>query len=196
MMANLQAVARGHCGFRRDSPSLQPSEFVEGLNRELTGRFGDNRYATLFWCEYDPGTRHLQYINAGNPSPILIRSSGEVERLESDGFPVGMFGNAKYSPQELCLAPGARLVIFSDGLTDALNARGEEFGDERVVQCCLGMGAGAKAQDIAERLTRTAAEWSAGVEPFDDTTLVVIAVERQAAECQDTGVELFTITGG
>ena len=177
MMANLQAIARGHCGFRRDSLSLQPGEFVEGLNRELTGRFGNNRYATLVWCEYDAVTRKLQYINAGNPSPILIRSSGEVERLESDGFPVGMFGNAKYSPHELCLASGARLVIFSDGLTDALNVRGEEFGDERVVQCCLEMGAGAEAKDIAERLTRATAEWSAGVEPFDDTTLVVITVE-------------------
>jgi serine phosphatase RsbU (regulator of sigma subunit) len=176
MMANLQAIARGHCGFRHDSTSLQPGAFVEGLNQELAGRFGDNRYATLFWCEYDPIAQKLQYINAGNPSPILIRSSGEVERLESDGFPIGMFGNAKYSPRELCLASGARLVIFSDGLTDALNVRGEEFGDERLVQCCLGMSAGAKAHDIAEGLTRAAADWSAGVEPFDDTTLVVIVV--------------------
>ena len=151
-------------------------EFVEALNQELTGRFGDNRYATLFWGEYDAGTRNLQYINAGNPSPILIRSSGEVERLESDGFPIGMFGSAKYSPQELCLATGARLIIFSDGLTDALNIRGEEFGDERLVQCCQRIGAGTQANDIAEILTRAAAEWSAGVEPFDDTTLVVIAV--------------------
>ncbi len=177
MMANLQAIARGHSGRRRDSPSLRPDEFVEVLNQELTGRFGDNRYATLFWCEYDAETQRLQYINAGNPSPILIRSSGVVERLVSDGFPIGMFEGAKYSAQELCLSAGAMLVIFSDGLTDALNVGGEEFGDERVVQCCLGIGAGAEAKDIAEILTRAAAEWSAGVEPFDDTTLVVIRVE-------------------
>jgi serine phosphatase RsbU (regulator of sigma subunit) len=172
MMANLQAIARGRCG-----SSLGPGEFVEGLNHELAGRFGDNRYATLFWCEYDSETRKLQYINAGNPSPILIHSSGKVERLDSDGFPVGMFGNAKYSPQELCLASGARLIIFSDGLTDALNVRGEEFGDERLVQCCQRIGIGTPANDIAEILTRAAEEWSAGIEPFDDTTLVVITVE-------------------
>jgi serine phosphatase RsbU (regulator of sigma subunit) len=87
-----------------------------------------------------------------------------------------MFGNAKYAPQELCLASGSRLIIFSDGLTDALNVRGEEFGDERVVECRLGMDAGAEAYDIADKLTRATADWSAGVEPFDDTTLVVIAV--------------------
>jgi serine phosphatase RsbU (regulator of sigma subunit) len=88
-----------------------------------------------------------------------------------------MFQSAKYSAQELCLSAGAKLVIFSDGLTDALNVRGEEFGDARVVQCCLGMSACAAAKDIAEGLTHAAAEWSTGVEPFDDTTLVVIAVE-------------------
>jgi serine phosphatase RsbU (regulator of sigma subunit) len=177
MMANLQAIARGHSGRRRDWPSLRPGEFVEVLNQELAGRFGDNRYATLFWCEYDAETQKLQYINAGNPSAVLIRSSGVVERLESDGFPIGMFKSTKYSAQELCLSGGARLIIFSDGLTDTLNVRGEEFGDERVVQCCLGIDPGAKAEDVAEILTHAAAEWSAGVEPFDDTTLVVIAVE-------------------
>jgi serine phosphatase RsbU (regulator of sigma subunit) len=177
MMANLQAIARGHSGRRRDLPCLRPDEFVEVLNQELTGRFGDNRYATLFWCEYNAETRKLRYVNAGNPSAILIRSNGAVERLESDGFPIGMFESAKYSAQELCLSAGATLVIFSDGLTDALNVRGEEFGDERVVQCCAGRAAGDEAKDIVERLTRAAAEWSAEVEPFDDTTLVVIAVE-------------------
>jgi len=176
MMANLQAIARAHSGRRRELPFLRPDEFVEALNQELTGRFGDNRYATLFWGEYDAGTRKLQYINAGNPSPILIRSSGEVERLESDGFPIGMFGSAKYLPKELCLATGARLIVFSDGLTDALNIHGEEFGEERLIQCCQRIGAGAGANDITEVLTRASVEWSAGVEQFDDTTLVVMAV--------------------
>jgi sigma-B regulation protein RsbU (phosphoserine phosphatase) len=176
MMANLQAIARAHSGRRRELPFLRPDEFVETLNQELTGRFGDNRYATLFWGEYDAQTRKLQYINAGNPSPILIRSSGEVERLESDGFPIGMFGSAKYLPKELCLATGARLIVFSDGLTDALNIHGEEFGEERLIQCCRRIGAAAEANDITEVLTRASVEWSAGVEQFDDTTLVVMAV--------------------
>ena len=87
-----------------------------------------------------------------------------------------MFGSAKYSSRELCLDKGAVLVIFSDGLTDGLNVRGEEFGDERLLQCCRKIEAGAEAKDIAEMLTHAAAEWSAGVEQFDDTTLVVIAI--------------------
>lgn len=175
MMANLQAIARAHCG----SSLLPPAQFVEVLNRELAGRFGDNRYATLFWGDLDARTQKLRYVNAGNPSAILIRPGGRVERLVSDGFPIGMFGNATYSHQEMSLEVGATLVIFSDGLTDAVNVRGEEFGDDRLVECCRQIGRGAeppKAEEIAEILTRAEAEWSAGVEQFDDTTLVVVAV--------------------
>jgi serine phosphatase RsbU (regulator of sigma subunit) len=176
MMANLQAIARAHCG----SSLLPPAQFVEVLNRELAGRFGDNRYATLFWGELDVRTQKLQYVNAGNPSAILIRPGGRVERLVSDGFPIGMFGNAKYSHQEVLLEAGASLVIFSDGLTDAVNVRGEEYGDERLVEYCRQIGRGAEApmeaSDIAEMLTRATAQWSNGVEQFDDTTLVVVAV--------------------
>jgi serine phosphatase RsbU (regulator of sigma subunit) len=181
MMANLQAIARAHCG----SSLLPPAQFVEVLNRELAGRFGDNRYATLFWGDFDARTQKLQYVNAGNPSAILIRPGGRVERLVSDGFPIGMFGNAKYSHQEVLLEAGATLVIFSDGLTDAVNVRGEEFGDDRLVEYCRQIGRAAEAprvqapmeaSDIAEVLTRAVAQWSAGVEQFDDTTLVVVAV--------------------
>ena len=172
MMANLQAIERAYCG----SSLLPPAEFVGVLNRELAGRFGDSRYATLFWGEFDARTRKLLYVNAGNPSAILIQPSGQVERLASDGFPIGMFGNAKYSKQEVCLGSGAALIIFSDGLTDAANVRGEEFGDDRLVESCRKIAPGTEAKDIAEILTRTVAEWSAGAEQFDDTTLVVVAV--------------------
>jgi serine phosphatase RsbU (regulator of sigma subunit) len=176
MMANLQAIARAHCG----SNLLPPAQFVDVLNHELAGRFGDNRYATLFWGAFDARTQKLQYVNAGNPSAILIRPGGRVERLVSDGFPIGMFGNAKYSHQEVFLEAGAALIIFSDGLTDAVNVRGEEFGDERLVEYCQQIGRGAEspmeATEIAEILTHAVAEWSDGVEHFDDTTLVVVAV--------------------
>jgi serine phosphatase RsbU (regulator of sigma subunit) len=174
MMANLQAIARAHCG----SSLLPPADFVEVLNRELAGRFGDNRYATLFWGEFDAQTQKLQYVNAGNPSAILIRPGGQVERLVSDNFPIGMFRNAQYSPREVFLEAGAALVIFSDGLTDAVDVRGEEFGDERLVECCrqVGRRPQTEAIDIADTLTRAVAEWSAGAEQFDDTTLIVVSV--------------------
>ena len=68
------------------------------------------------------------------------------------------------------------LVIFSDGLTDAANVHDEEFGEERLIECCRKLGPGVDAEEVIEIVTRAVAEWSAGVEQFDDTTVVVVAV--------------------
>jgi serine phosphatase RsbU (regulator of sigma subunit) len=173
MMANLQAVARAHFSDNAGEPA---GRFVETLNREIAGRFGNNRYATLFWAVYDSGRSVLTYVNAGNPAPILIGPAGEIERLNSDGFPVGMFANARYTAKDFPIRPGSRLVIFSDGLTDAENSAGEEFGDERLMGCCRSIPPGIDAEGVAERLMQAVAEWSAGTEQFDDTTVVVVDV--------------------
>jgi serine phosphatase RsbU (regulator of sigma subunit) len=176
MMANLQAVSRAHLGDRIDSPDAPPAHFVEILNQQLTGRFGDNRYATLFWADYNARTAMLTYVNAGHPSPILIRSTGEIERLNSGGLPIGLFANAQYTDRQLPMRPGSRLVIFTDGLTDAQSAAEEEFGDERLVDCSRTIAAGIDAKGVADRVMQAVAEWSVGTEQFDDTTVVVIDV--------------------
>ena len=174
MMANLQAVARAHLSDQCDAGGVAAGRFVEILNQEITGRFGDNRYATLFWALYDARKSTLTYVNAGNPSPILIGAAGEIERLESDGFPIGMFSNARYTAKDFRMQPGSRLVVFSDGLTDAENAAGEEFGDERLIDRCTTIAARVDAEGVAETLMQAVAEWSAGAEQFDDTTIVVV----------------------
>jgi sigma-B regulation protein RsbU (phosphoserine phosphatase) len=176
MMANLQAVARTHLREEGDGMGAPAGRFVEILNQELTGRFGDNRYATLFWAAYHAETSVLTYVNAGNPSPILIRPGGEIERLDSDNFPIGMFANARYIAKDIQMQPGSRLVIFSDGLTDAQNAGEEEFGDERLTAVCRTIAPVIDAEGVAERLMQAVAEWSTGTEQFDDTTVVVVNV--------------------
>ncbi|MCU1233963.1 MAG: hypothetical protein JWP63_1930 [Candidatus Solibacter sp.] len=178
MMANLQAVARAHLCDGVDKPDVRAGRFVERLNQELAGRFGDNRYATLFWAAYNADTSVLTYVNAGNPSPILIGPAGELERLESDAFPIGMFASARYTAKDLPILPGSRLVIFSDGLTDAQNAAEQDFGDERLIDCCRAIAPGIGAEGVAGRLMQMVAEWSAGTEQFDDTTVVVVDVSR------------------
>jgi len=74
------------------------------------------------------------------------------------------------------MQPGSRLMIFSDGLTDAQNAAGEDFGDERLTDCCRTIAPGIDAEGAAERLMQAVAEWSTGTERFDDTTVVVVDV--------------------
>jgi serine phosphatase RsbU (regulator of sigma subunit) len=176
MMANLQAIARANVGDRINSPAALPDHFVEILNQQLTGRFGDNRYATLFWAEYNAHTAQLTYVNAGHPSPILIHSTREIERLNSDALPIGMFPDARYIAGKVQMGQGSRLVIFTDGLTDAQNSEEQEFGDERLVECCRTIPAGIDAKGVADRVMQAVADWSVGTEQFDDTTVVVIDV--------------------
>jgi sigma-B regulation protein RsbU (phosphoserine phosphatase) len=89
-----------------------------------------------------------------------------------------MFANARYTAATVQMRPGSRLVIFTDGLTDAQNAADEEFGDDRLIACCRNVPAGTDAQEVASRVMQAVAEWSFGTEQFDDTTIVVLAVAR------------------
>jgi serine phosphatase RsbU (regulator of sigma subunit) len=178
MMANLQAVARAHVGMTSDSSAAHAAQFVEKLNEEFVGRFGDNRYATLFWAEYDAQARLLRYVNAGHPPPILVHSTGEIVRLEPDGLPIGMFRNARYATSQLQMKAGSRLILFTDGITDAQTSSGEEFGDTGVIDCCRSIPGELDAEGVVERLMQAAAEWSVDAEQFDDTTVVVVAVRR------------------
>ena len=118
----------------------------------------------------------MKYVNAGHEPPILIRPTGEIERLEAGGFPVGMFGRVGYASTELHVEAGTHIVIFTDGLVDAQTPSGEEFGEERLIDCCRGVAKALSAELLVERLMQAAAWWSAGAEHFDDTTVVVVAV--------------------
>jgi len=176
MMANLQAIAHANVAASPDGWTQSPALFVQRLNEAFVGRFGNNRYATLFWADYDAQTRILKYVNAGHEPPILIRPTGEIERLEAGGFPVGMFGRVGYTCAELHVEAGTHIVIFTDGLADAQTPSGEEFGEERLIDCCRGAAGALNAEQLVERLMQAAASWSAGAERFDDTTVVVVAV--------------------
>jgi serine phosphatase RsbU (regulator of sigma subunit) len=182
MMANLQAMARAYTARRPDGGTVRPAEFVETLNDQLAGRFGDSRYATLFWAEYNSETQLLTYVNAGHCLPILIHPGGNFERLNSGGFPIGMFRNSRYSVSEVRMDPGNRLIIFTDGVTDALNSAGEQFGEERLISCCRDVPARADATATVDTVMQATAEWGAESEPFDDTTVVVIAINSGVAE--------------
>jgi serine phosphatase RsbU (regulator of sigma subunit) len=179
MMANLQAVARAQLGSRAGNLAAHPAHFAKTVNQQICGRFGTNRYATMFWAEYNSGTTVLSYVNAGHPSPILIRSTGTIERLNSDGFPIGMFANVQYTSATLQLLPGDRLLIFTDGVTDAHNVVEEEFGEDRLIDCCRTIAAGTNAEGVTERVMQAVADWSIGTEQFDDTTVVVLEVAER-----------------
>ena len=178
MMANLQAVAHGRL-LPFDSGSLPPAPdaFVAALNRDISGRFGDNRYATLFYGEFNSQTQILRYVNAGHTAPIFISAKGEVTKLSGGDLPVGMFPDATFQERRVKLTAGSSIVVYTDGVSDALNSEGEEFGEERIIRCLTSLPRSIDAEGICKRLAEQVAEWAAGADRFDDTTIMALSCQ-------------------
>jgi phosphoserine phosphatase RsbU/P len=129
LMATFQASLRTLSTTTYSLPQL-----VAGMNRyACTNSQSGQRFTTAFLAEFDPGSRALAYINAGHNAPILRRSSGAVERLTIGGLPLGIMVEAQYQSGEVILQTDDLLVTFTDGLIEALNSRGEEYGEQRLL---------------------------------------------------------------
>lgn len=151
-------------------------ELITGMNRyALSNSQGGLRFTTAFLAEYNPGTRALQYINAGHNNPILRRSSGVTERLSAGGLPIGIQQDASYAAAHVTLASGDLLVIFTDGLVEAENQAGEAYGEDRllgVLQACASMAPDASLQRMIAEVNTFV-----GTTPqHDDITCVVVRV--------------------
>jgi sigma-B regulation protein RsbU (phosphoserine phosphatase) len=178
MMAHLQALAHGRLlPLNQDQPRPAPDAFVTALNRDLQGRFGNNRYATMFYGEFNSQSKILRYVNAGHSPPILITETREVTKLTEGDLPVGLFPEVRYQELRVALSKSDVLVVYTDGVTDAVNSQGEEFGDERLMNCCIALPKGATAEVMCKLLSRAVVDWAAGVEQFDDTTILVLSAE-------------------
>ena len=178
MMANLQAVAHGRLLlFDNGNVRPAPDAFVAALNRDISGRFGDNRYATLFYGEFDSQTHILRYVNAGHTPPILVSAEGQVTRLSDGDLPVGMFPDTTFQERRVMVPGGCSIVVYTDGVSDALNAKGEEFGEERIMHCLTSLPRPMDAEGICKHLAGKVAEWATGAERFDDTTILALAVD-------------------
>ncbi len=110
------------------------AELVNGMNRYACSNSQSGlRFTTAFIAEYDPGTRTMTYINAGHNQPILRRTSGAIERLDAGGLPLGIQADAPYETGTVTLAVGDWLVVFTDGVVEAINDPGIEYGEERLI---------------------------------------------------------------
>jgi sigma-B regulation protein RsbU (phosphoserine phosphatase) len=140
----------------------------------------DNSYATLFVARYDPCRGLLHYVNAGHEPPLLLRKTGAQFRtvvLESSGPVIGMLRKSSYRENVVSLGPGDFLVAYTDGLCEAPNARGEEWGLHRLletIQACRHQ----RARDIVDRVLESAGHFSAGSPQFDDMTLWLGRIEE------------------
>ncbi len=138
---------------------------------------GGLRFTTAFLAEYDAAGRTVDYINAGHNNPILRRASGQIERLDVGGLPFGIQPEAQYQSARVTLAPGDWLILFTDGLVEAENARQEEYGEARV----LNVLEAAKSLEPADLLRRLMADLDlfVGSTPqHDDVTCMLLKAEN------------------
>ena len=132
LMGVIHGIVRA--GWWSESSSHHERETGQ-LNRFLCERSSGDRFASMFWCNYDPVAQLLCYVNAGHCPPLLTRKrNGElaVDRLESGGPVLGMLPKAEYEQTSLQLCPGDLLLMYSDGLIEATNSLGEEYGEKRL----------------------------------------------------------------
>jgi sigma-B regulation protein RsbU (phosphoserine phosphatase) len=167
LMANLQANLRSqHALALEDLPRL-----LESVNRLFYENTPDDRYATLFFADYWDGGRTLRYVNCGHNPPLILRAGGRLERLASTATVLGMFRNWKCELVETALHAGDTLVMYTDGVTEAVNASGDEFGEARLVETVRSL-AGASAQALLDGIVAAVEHYSGGIQA-DDLTLVV-----------------------
>ena len=129
LMANLQANLRSQCAIAAD----QPQRFLRSVNRLFVENTADSDYATFFFADYDDQTRRLRYANCGHLPALLLRTDGSVEQLASIATVLGLFNDWDCTLEERQLAPGDTLVFYTDGMTEAFNESGEEFGIPRLI---------------------------------------------------------------
>ena len=133
LMANLQANLRSQCA----SALGQPEALLRSVNRLFYENTTDNAYASLFFAEYDDRSRRLRYANCGHLSGLLLKNGRTLQQLRSTTTLLGLFPGWDCSMHECELAPGDTLVLYTDGVTEARNECGEEFGEERLTDTLM-----------------------------------------------------------
>jgi len=169
LMSNLQAVVKGLA--TEDTP---PKELLEKVNRVMSRNTTEGKFITLFYGLLDVDRKTLQYTNAGHNPPVLTRKDGVQVRLEQGGLIVGAFQESVYEQGEIDLRPGDRLVMFTDGLSEAVDGNGEEFGEKRLAEASRAnrqLSAEALHRCLLDRVTDFC-----GGEFEDDATILVVAV--------------------
>jgi sigma-B regulation protein RsbU (phosphoserine phosphatase) len=171
LMANLQATLRGQTTFGRSC-----KDRISFTNNMLFHSTAPGKFATLFYGILDSGSNQITYCNAGHNNPFLIACNGEMTELTTGGIIVGIMPDAQFDESTIVINPGELLVLFSDGITEAMNNADEEFGDQRLSDVVL-KNRNEPAERIIEIIFSEVKSFIGSSSQMDDMTLVVIQRE-------------------
>jgi len=169
LMATFQASLK-----TLSTAQVELTELVSNMNKyACSNSQGGLRFTTAFLSEYDAARRTFHYVNAGHNNPILRRSNGTIERLDVGGLPVGIQAEAKYESATVTLAPGDWLIIFTDGLVEAENARQDEYGETRLL-AAINAGASTTPPEMLNRFMAELDLFVGATPQHDDVTCLLI----------------------
>jgi sigma-B regulation protein RsbU (phosphoserine phosphatase) len=175
LMASLRASLRS-------AAQLQPGDLatlMRHVNRLVYESSTSNRYATFFYAEYDPHTRVLTYVNAGHNPPLVLRGA-ELITLEATGTVIGLIPDVPYTRANQVLHPGDVLIAFTDGISEAMNAAEEEWGENRMVAAARSLleepQCTATAEQLLNCILAAADSFTSGAPQHDDMTLLVCMI--------------------
>ncbi len=167
LMANLQANLRS-----RYMVALEdPHQLLQSVNQLFVENTPEDSYATLFYADYDDANHCLRYANCGHNPPLLLRANGEIERLGATATVLGLFSNWNCEVKKVSLGPGDVLVIYTDGVTEAPNEAGDEFGESRLMNI-LRAHPKLPVKEMLSTILAEVQEFS-GASQADDLTLVI-----------------------
>jgi phosphoserine phosphatase RsbU/P len=169
LMSNLQAGVRGLA-----SPALSPELLCERLNSLICRSIASDRFITLFYAQLDGESRQLRYANAGHNAPIVAHRDGTHDRLDQGGGVLGIFQSQHYVMGSHTLLPGDRVLLFTDGVAEACDPNGEEFGDARLISL-LEENHDAAAEELQKTILDAVGSFCGG-NWQDDATLIAITV--------------------
>src|SRR5713226_8195988 len=156
-------------------------ETISAVNRYLADNIPSNRFVTLFYAELDPKDGALAFLNAGHNPPLIVHAGGTMEQLAAGGLPLGIMSNADFREGRTQLHYGDVLVIYSDGVSEACNPAGEEFGPTRLYEV-VARNMDASAGGIRDRIESALTKFCQGTPAADDITLVIVKRLAEAAE--------------
>lgn len=159
---------------RMDTHNPSPTnDITQNLNKVLCELAGQTRYVTMFYSRLDLTSRTLHYTNAGHPPPCLLRGSDLPLWLSEGGPVVGLLTDATYQAADVALLPGDVLILYTDGVIEPENARGEQFSAKRLVEVA-GMNRKRPAQDLVRAIHSSVIAFAGTHELPDDFTLLVV----------------------
>lgn len=168
VMASLRAALRGDV-----HPDHDLAQLAARLNDFVHTSSGPSGFVTFFFGEVDRRTTAIRYVNAGHNPPFVLGPDGRTQSLEVSGFPLGMFAGSTYETKTIALEPGALTVLFTDGIPEGRNDRGEDYTVERL-QRIVGEISNLPAGDICHRVIEDMRGYVCSTQPCDDVTLVVV----------------------